>query len=455
MKTIRMGWAVAAVVAVAAAAPLGAQTQSWGLGLHTGWLNTGSLGEGEPNDVDIKLEDGWTGGANLEWWFGGRRVGMRFDGNYASRPYRLETGEHEPTFITNTTAGSGTEIIPLDSLGRTETWFADASLMLRLIKPSVDNRFAPFVSLGGGFARWDHEGDTDIAVGEANTYIQGDDQSEWVLNGSIGADFFLTSNIALRAELKDYWNKSSPYTFITDATDHQEGAHNQIASLGLQFMFGGERVSEPGFISAAPTPAPAPAPVVAAAPPAPTTESVSMCYVDQGGRLQTVSATRNLSNGSISVSRNGQDVPFATAYPASDPYYVRSASWYVSSRPLVLDLGSHATVTADSDTELPANRIEFVNFGSTQPIASSELVYVGAVDGTPFYARSTDVGTFQTDLEARMRVTNDLNRMLEDATFADRYVNEIGTFYVPVEPAAGNCVFQPLSSAHAVRRTRG
>jgi hypothetical protein len=45
--------------------------------------------------------------------------------------------------------------------------------------------------------------------------------------------------------------------------------------------------------------------------------------------------------------------------------------------------------------------------------------------------------------------------MLGDAAFADRFVNEIQTFYVPVEPARGDCVFQPVTSTHIVRRTRG
>ena len=53
MRTTLKGLAAATLLAAAAAAPLGAQTASWGFGLHTGWLNTGSLGEAEPNDMDL------------------------------------------------------------------------------------------------------------------------------------------------------------------------------------------------------------------------------------------------------------------------------------------------------------------------------------------------------------------------------------------------------------------
>jgi hypothetical protein len=169
-----------------------------------------------------------------------------------------------------------------------------------------------------------------------------------------------------------------------------------------------------------------------------------------------VSATRNLSNNQILVTRNGSDVMFTTAYPATEPVYIKGAGWYVASRPLIIDLSNGNTVvTADVDTNTLPNRIEFVNFGSAMPIASTDLVYVGSVDGTPFYARRTDIGEFQTDLDARMRISTDLGKMLEDATFADRYTNEIQTFYVAVEPGTGNCVYQPVTTTHVVRRTRG
>ena len=465
MKTRLMGVTAAALLAAATAAPTQAQTQSWGFGLHTGWFNSGSLGELKSNDdMDLKLKSGWTGGAGLEWWFGSRRVGLRFDGNYSKQPYRLVSGEHEGTWITNTTAGSGTTITPLDDLGRVDALFVDASLMLHLLKPTVDNHFAPFVSVGGGFARWNHEGKMDMSVPEADTYIQGDAQAEPVLNASLGADFFLTPNVALRAELKDYWNRESPYTFATSASDHQQGSNHQVASLGLQFMFGGERVSEPGFISVAPEPEPAPAPVVVEAPappPAPTTETVGMCVVDETGRLQMVDATRHLSDNQIYVTKDGQDVLFTTAYPATEPHYIKGAPWYVAARPLVLNLDKH-DMGGDVDDELddaaeklPANRVEFVNFGATQPLPMGEVLFIGSIDGTPLYATRSDIGDMLPDLESRLRVTTDLDKVLDDEAFATRFANEIQTFYTVVEPGSANCVFQPMSSTHVFRRTRG
>ena len=448
MKTVLKSLTAAMFVAVLAT-PAGAQQKAWGFGVYGSRLQSGTLAQSGVNE--LKLDNDLAIGGNLEWWFGGRRLGFRLDAAHTDQPFVYES-ENPAVERDNSIRNE------LSQYGSTDSWFADADLMLRLLTPTVDRRFAPFISLGGGFVRWDTENDQvqDLRLDEADVQVYREAQSEGAIFGSIGTDIFFTPSVALRLEAKDYYNPSSPYLMLSTLNgdrDHHGGGHNLLWTAGLQFMFGGAPVSEPGFISVAPEPAPEP---VVTAPPAPTTESVAMCYVDQNGRLQMVTATRNLSNSNIYVTRNGQEVLFSTAYPISEPYYIRNASWYMASRPLIIDLSNGTTITTvDADVTMPANRIEFVNFGSRQPIATTELTYVGSVDGTPFYARRTDVGAFQTDLDARMRVSSDLGRMLEDATFADRYVNEIQTFYVPVEPASTSCVFQPVTSTHVVRRTRG
>jgi opacity protein-like surface antigen len=455
MKTVHKGVMAAGLMAAFIAAPAAAQQKAFGFGVHGAWFQSGQLAENGATELDLDNNDAWGGG--LEWWFGSRRVGLRADMTHTDSPFQLEFDSPIDDDIDNDGILDEDPQTELQGFGTVDTWMANANLMIRLLSPSEDRVFSPFVSIGGGFVRWDTENETvtDLRLETVDAQIYQEAQSEGAVFGSIGTDIFFTDNVALRLEAQDYWNPDSPYLVLSTLDgdrDHHGGGHNLLWTAGLQFMFGGG-VEEPGFISVAPEPEPAPAP---APPPAPTTETVAMCYVDQSGRLQTVSATRNLSDGSIYVTRNGQDVMFTNAYPASEPYYVRSAQWYVASRPLIIDLSDGTTVmTADADVTLPANRIEFVNFGSTQPITSADLVYVGSVDGTPFYARRTDVGAFQTDLDARMRISSDLGDMLEDAAFADRFVNEIQTFYVPVEPARGDCVFQPVTSTHIVRRTRG
>ena len=457
MKTVLRSLMVAGMTAAFAAAPAAAQQKAWGFGFHGAYFQSGSLAKSSATDTELELDHRAAYGGGLEWWFGSRRVGFRTEATATKANFVLETDAGD-----NTTADAAL-LTPINGVN---TILANASLMFRFLQPAVDRKFAPFISIGGGMVRWDHDNDgvqpQDVRVPSADVQIFGNAQTEAALFGSLGTDIFFTPSIALRLEAKDYWNPRSPYIELseiaaTSGDRHQVGGQNLLWTGGLQFFFGGERVSEPGFISVAPEPEPAPVVVQAPPPPppAPTTESVNMCYVDQSGRLQTVSATRNLSNNNIYVTRNGSEVAFTTAYPTSEPYYIKGSSWYVSSRPLIVSLEKNDTgADVDYTVNMPANRIEFVNFGSSQPMAASDLYYVGSVKGTPVYARTSDIGAFQSDLDARMRTTTDLNRMLEDQAFADRYVNEIQTFYMPVEPGT-DCVFQPVSSTHVVRRTRG
>src|SRR5690606_38564792 len=142
MKTVLKSLTMAALV-VAAATPAEAQQKSWGFGLFGSWVSTGSLAEAEPSDNDLKLDDDWSAGADLEWWFGSRRVGLRFEGAYMQSGYVLTQGE---TDITDGNLLDPNEREVLRNLSDVETWFADASLMLRLLPAKVDRRFAPFVS---------------------------------------------------------------------------------------------------------------------------------------------------------------------------------------------------------------------------------------------------------------------------------------------------------------------
>lgn len=466
MKTVLKGLTTAALMAAVMAVPAGAQQKSWGFGVNGAYFKSGTLAKG-PTDTRLQLDNKRSIGFNLEIWPGSGRVGIRADATKTNSPWILENHKNPSS------AALARDQATLQAAVRNvDVWLADADLMIRLFRPTVDRRFAPFVSVGGGFVRWDHQqiksganpATLDLQVREPDAQIYGKKQSEPAIKASIGTDFFLTDNVALRLEAKDYYNWSSPYIQLSDLSGdkpHHGGTHNLLYSAGLAFLFGGG-VEEPGFIAAAP----APAPVVVAAPPpppppAPTTESVSMCVVDQNGRLSMVTGTRRFSNNQIYVTRNGTDVLFSTAYPVSEPHYIKGAPWYVAARPLVLNLDAN-DMGGDVDDELddaaeklPENRMEFVNFGATQPLPMGDVLYVGTIDGTPLYAKRSDIGGLLPDLEAKLRVTTDLDDVLDDKAFATRFATEIETFYTVVEPGSSNCVFQPMSSTHVVRRTRG
>ena len=463
MKTVLKGLTMAALVAVVAT-PAAAQQKSWGFGIHTGWTDNGRLAESTVQDRHLKLDNGWNLGGDLEWWFGSRRIGLRTEATWMKQPFILDR-EPDAANPTNPAIDPDEEQEVLQGFTGVNAIFADADLMIRLLPTTVDRKFAPFINLGTGFVRWDYDSDRENdprSFEPADAYIYGDNQSEWAVTGGIGADLFFSPSVALRLEAKDYWHTDSPILKLSDMERDHKGGHNFLYRAGLVFSFGGARVEEPGFVEAPPPPPPpAPAPVVAAAP---ATERVAMCVVDASGRLQSVDATRYIETGQIYVTRNGQEVAFSTVYPVTEPLYIRSAPWYVASRPLILDLDED-DMGGDLDDEikdavedqanLPANRVEFVNFGSRGPIVMGDVMYVGSIEGTPLYAKISDVGALRTELNDRLRTTTDLDDILDDEEFADRFVNEIETFYLTVEPSARECIFQPVSSTRVVRRTNG
>jgi opacity protein-like surface antigen len=468
-----LGFTAAAVV-VAAAVPVGAQEKNFGIGFHGGYLQSGQLAENPATGVEMGLDPDAAFGGGLEWW--AKWIGLRADFSYVSSPWQLDLDDDVNVDI------DGPVVNPLDAeldalelglndFGDVNTWFFDVNLMVRLLPVERDRWFAPYVTAGAGFITWDHDTfDTDLNLDDeidldpdfdlllpiADVQVEGDSQSEPAFTFGLGTDIFFTRNVALRIEGRDYWNPNSPYIRLDeliadeDSDRHHDGGNNWLWTAGLQFAFGGGGVEEPGFIAVEPEPPPPPPP----APPA--TEMVGMCVVGQDGRLQMIQAKRYIETNEIRVLRGSQEVAFQSAYPANSPQYVRSAGWYVSNRPLVVDLSpAPPTRAADSDAaKANIDQIEFVKYGSPQPMPTTDLIFVGTVDATPLYARTADVGGFRADLENWLRAGSDIDRLETDKAFADRYVNEIQTFYMAVEPGP-SCVFQPVSSVHTVRRTRG
>ena len=463
MKTLLKTAGGAALAAALLAAPAEAQQKAWGFGIHTGWTDNGRLAETDLQDRHLKLDNGWHVGGDLEWWFGSRRWGFRTEGTWMKQPFIIDR-EPDAANPTNPEVPEDEEQEVLQGFTGVNTIFADANLMLRLLEPTVDRRFAPFLSLGTGFIRWDYDSDRENDPREfepVDAYIYGDSQTEWAVTGGIGADFFLSESVALRLEAKDYWHTDSPILKLSDMDRDHKGGHNFLYRAGLHFNFGGARVEEPGFV-ALPEPEPEPEPMPE---PEPATERVTMCVVSPEGRLQTVQGTRYLESGEIYVTRNGQEVLFSTAYPVVEPYYVRGAPWYIANEPLMVALGTD-DMGGDVDDELDdavedmedlsdADRVEFVRFGTTGPLPMGEVLYVGSIDGTPLYATRSDIGSLLPELERRLSTTRDLDEVLEDEAFADRFVNEIETFYLAVEPGSAECIFQPVSSTRVIRRTNG
>jgi hypothetical protein len=193
----------------------------------------------------------------------------------------------------------------------------------------------------------------------------------------------------------------------------------------------------------------APQPEPAPPPPPPAEEMITMCIIDPAGfAVRDIEAVRVINENRVYVTRNGQRIAFETAHPANAPIYVRNATWYMADQPLVVNLETDARRMTAADR----NRVELVLFGSPAQRQAEDLVFVGTIDGTPVYANRSDVAPFRSRLETQFATTTDLATILRADEQLARDFGGVSSYYVAVEP---NCVFQPVSVTHFVRRTRG
>jgi hypothetical protein len=447
---------VAAALVAATAFPVESRAQSqagWGsLGIHTGWMNPAQHAVGPTEELGFDETLGI--GGSLDFWFGNsRRWGLGLEGTWSN------WGEWDPD--------------GMDDFGyRVQFATYDASLQFRLATPTATTRLLPSLSLGigGVTANPDDdpqnpfppgictggpgvnaEGRATCAYTPADVMLTTDLSSELAIVPGAALDFFLSPSVALHMEAKDYYTNDSPYVRLSNGETH-EGGHNWQFTGGLAFYWGGRRVAEPGFVSQEPvviTPPPAPAPAPPPPPPPPAEEMVTMCIVDPNGfSVRTIEAISVPSENRVYVNRNGERVLFSTAYPASGPIYVRSATWYVNDQPFIVSLETgNVTVAPDQ-----RNRLELVKFGSVGTRSAADLVFIGTIDGTPVYANRADVAPFRTRLDAALITSKDLGTIMRADAELAREIGAVDSYYVAVEP---NCVFQPVSVTHFVRRTRG
>ena len=118
--------------------------------------------------------------------------------------------------------------------------------------------------------------------------------------------------------------------------------------------------------------------------------------------------------------------------------------WYVASRPLTLHLDrekpKHVDDALEDAAEHVAARVELASVGATQPLLMGDMLYIGEIEGTPIYARQIEIGDLLPELAAHLRVTRDLDKVLDDKAFAARFANRVHTVYTMVGPGSTSCL---------------
>ena len=201
--------------------------------------------------------------------------------------------------------------------------------------------------------------------------------------------------------------------------------------IGLGFLFG---VARPEVVAIAPAPlapAPEPAPVV-------SREATSVCVVDPTapGGLRMQSAYLVGGRDTVVVV-NGVDQPFSTSIGTIPT--ASNADWYVRGQPLTITVGT--------------GKIEYATYGSSRVISSTDLAFVGTVNGVPVYADRNDVSTFIGEFNDvnTAHPGQDLGITLNDQRTLRTSFDNVKVLYVPMTPSG--CVFQAVQRQEEVRKS--
>ncbi len=426
-----------------AAAPAMAQSWKWDVSLGGGfaWYRPFLDSENAPalaEDDQVKFNKSPFLGAQLTFW-PSQRIGIRVNGTYADTDVQ---SDNDVTYLEHVNLWSGTgdllfrfkrpaeeylgmEVLPYLALGAGLKWMNPAGDAATCVDTEESESFncAPFtVGTGATAARY--------ALAEANNLMG--------LIG-LGADWRLARSLALRTEIGDrIWDaRVHPLVGATNNTaagdtDISDDIHELYGQIGLTFLFG---IASPPVVAVAPPP-PAPAPEPTPVPEV-RRESISVCVIDPtapgGIRMQT--ATLIESRDTV-ITVGGTDRPFRES--VGNVMVASNADWYVRGQPLTMNIGTQ--------------KVEFATYGTARTIESSDLAFLGTVNGVPVYADRDEVQDVIEELNElnRAQAGTDLGKILEEHKDLREDLSDVSVVYVPLY--ATGCVFQGVQRQEEVRK---
>jgi hypothetical protein len=426
-----------------AAAPASAQSWKWDLSLGGGFAwyrsmldetHAPSLG----SDDKVKFNKGPFAGAQLTFW-PSSRLGIRVNGTFADSDIQ---SDDDVTYVESVNLWSGT-----------------GDLLFRFKRPAEEftgMEVLPYLALGAGLKWMNGAEDLDTCTDtEENETFNctpfqvgtGTDARRFALAESnnlmglvgLGADWRFSRSFALRTEVGDrIWDaRINPLVGTTNNTaagdtDLSDDIHEIYGQVGLTFLFG---VARPPVVAVAPAPepvAPAPTPVAEV-----RRESISVCVIDPtapgGIRMQTATL---IERRDTVVVVNGVDRPLRES--VGNVMVASNADWYVRGQPLAMTVGSE--------------KVEFATYGTARVVDSSDLAYLGTVNGVPVYADKDEVADVideLNELNAARRGT-DLGVILDEQDELRKDLEDVKVVYVPLY--ATGCVFQGVQRQEEVRK---
>jgi hypothetical protein len=122
---------------------------------------------------------------------------------------------------------------------------------------------------------------------------------------------------------------------------------------------------------------------------------------------------------------------------------VRFTPWYVATRSMALNLDQekpkHVDDALEDAAKLRARNVQLASAPATAPLLMGDMLFIGEIEGTPIYARQTEIGDLLPDLAAHLSVSRNLDKVLDDKPFASRFAKQIHTVYTVVESGGAKC----------------
>jgi len=460
MKVLGKVALAAVALSLVGRAPASAQAWKWDWGINGGysWLSD-VLDQSQTGVADasggssIYLDNGLLGGTQLTYWVG-KNFALRANMRYTSRDLK------------GSDMGDAADF---DFVENIHLWGGTIDGMLRFKGPADEysgTEFLPYLAFGAGLKWHNPAGDrftcNDATEGKSwscapfttgipatpKTWAFGEQKVFTGLVG-LGADWRLSRNFAIRTEVNDQIFKPQIYVATASGTtdtytlpdgDETEAkvVHEIAAQVGLHFLFG---VPRP-VVAVVPPPAPAPTPIVETPRPVetpkPRIDDISVCVVDPtvAGGLRMQNALYRYEQRDTMVMVNGSNVPLRNAIGSVT--VANNADWYVRGTPLMMTVGTE--------------QVQFLTTGSPTMVTSSDLAYLGTINGLPIYADRDDVADVRDELEELNRAQRgtDLGKILSEHKDLREEMSDVKLFYVPFQPTG--CVFQGVQMQQPVRK---